>query len=212
MERYATEAAKLVAATEEANRVGRESLAAAQRAWLRPRVSIASPLTYDPANNGMLMVTILVILENLGHSPATKAHVEIELVSQGVEPGQVPDLRVAQRDLSARTKSRRDNMLDRIVFPTNSLQNIVGMNHILNIPREKIDFVTKAHPLFAPAVIGCVDYQFPFTETHHQTWFAYAIVRRSVAGKLSMIGYDGVDIAQEDLALQEPFVSEKYAD
>jgi Flp pilus assembly pilin Flp len=120
-------------AMEAANKLGRESIAAGQRAWLKQHVTVGSPLTYDPVNNGMLTLTLTVVIENVGRSPATNAYFDTDLIVRGGGDGKVNDIRAAQRELSTKAKNRQHSVLDDVIFPGDTY----GQHRTMSLPRPR---------------------------------------------------------------------------
>lgn len=204
---HVKESGRAASAMEEANKLNREIFVSSERAWLFPNVSIASPLTYDPVNNGALRIDFHISVRNVGRSPAINAHVQTELVipAIGKENFLVAPIQVR---ISERARARRTDFFDQVVFPSGEVVYPIG--HIVS--REELDRVTSVSQSMIPTLVGCVDYQFPFGPDHHQTWFSFYIQRRLPNGRLSGIDRASGDIPSDELMLSQAFTSKRHAD
>lgn len=139
-----------------------------QRAWIFFDLVSGSGITYD--KNG-LNVTLVYRLQNVGHYPARNVQVISGLLVKG--PNIDPlgyQRRICKR--ARREQSSRDGIS---IFPG------------ANLPVQSTDYFTGQPPLDTTSskpgkpieliIVGCVDYLMPGDTTHHQTGFAYEIMR-----------------------------------
>lgn len=194
--RSADEMSNLAKATDSANKISRENLIAANRAWLQPMVFIRE-IGHDKANN-LMTVSFHFEFKNFGTTPATHVHIESELDLY------MDDIAGHQKTVSEKAKSG-GAIIERIVFPGDVLES----NHILTVHQDDVERSIHRHSgALIINIVGCVDYQFPFSDGSRQTWFAYAVLENTGL----VLRPDKIPILAAKLALGSAFGARYYAD
>jgi hypothetical protein len=200
--RAADEMSNLAKATGEANKISRDHLIAANRAWLQVTVRVTG-VGHDQAND-MLTVNFAYTIRNLGTAPAVRTHIQAEIILS------FDNLHEHQKRISENAKSAAA-MHEPIIFPGNTLEKSV--TYIGHGNQEILQSIQKYSGFLVINLIGCVDYQFPAAADHRQTWFAYGIDTKDDQDRRIAIRTDGIPtIAADRLVLSEAFATVHYAD
>jgi hypothetical protein len=227
MERYSIEAARLAEANEQANILSREALTAGQRAWLRTEVAITG-VRYDPFNRLPLQISLSVMVENIGKSPAIEVFLAMRLVLH-LESFDAFNERIPDAQIALGVRARDEHFEDQIIFPgekremgwtpTVDKKRIdEAISEIQKIADEQNDFAEESGRELVspdwgvrPILLGCVDYKFPFSAKSHQTWFVWEVMlegRRPFILNESGTG----DIPAQNFALYDHWFGTKFAD
>ena len=145
-----------------------------ERPWVyAENIELIDGLTYDI--NGA-RITLRFWLKNVGHSPAIGTWVNVEPLPV------ISDLVIEQKRYcdQFRTYKADPHAIGDTIFP----DQVKIQTQTITIGRKDLDTlietwtktIRKSNPHvkkfvipFTPAVVGCVDYRFPFASGHHQT-------------------------------------------
>ena len=156
----------------------KNALIATQRAWIRPKLSITSPLTFDQ-NGASTAVGVEVV--NVGNTPALSVTPHIwmmALTSAGPYPWQEQQRRCSE--------IRRGGFaLGFTLFPGEKFPTERGIGSYslgVNTTRDEIERALPASrdgKFVSLYVYGCIDYRFPTDQAiHHQTGFVLQLGKR----------------------------------
>jgi hypothetical protein len=161
------------------------SMMAGQRPWVYAHVALYEPS--DPAGRSLwfeddgLHITIEFILHNTGSLPANSVRIEMRPHNMMTIPI------VAQRELCDPLRTAPVNALGSIgpsLFPGQAYAE--RQSWVLPIAEIQKDNAYKLFseapnktagqvPMISPLIVGCVDYQIPGGDGHHQTRFAFRL-------------------------------------
>ena len=170
-----------------------------QRPWVAVAPHIVSDLKWD--TNGDARVTVDILTENTGKTPAVNIDVSAEFVVLKLD-----DPRPYQKRLCdpIRTRVQSPWSIGEILFPAHPEHYLWNLPISHSAIEEFNTWEAKAFGLsdnerrknFHPALIGCVDYKFTFAEGHHQTGFINDLFRDGMGGI-----YVGEAVSKERLTL-----------
>jgi hypothetical protein len=151
----------------------------ADRPWLKEIVSSNAPFLID---NGSISWAIRVQVTNVGHSVATGAFVEGELIAlHGADYVDGPANEMNRFcDKIAKTSPINPRMWGISVFPTDT-NDLLGPSVIIfkpDVESASVDGGATLGKSIFPILVGCIDYQYPTSETRHQTRFIYDVFYR----------------------------------
>jgi len=131
------------------------------------------------------------------------------------------DVGDAQINLGSRTRERERGNIEIVIFPgekeTKRWEMPIFSGRLKEMEAEaefhksgKMSQDTGGDGYVVhPILVGCVDYEFPFSTGQHQTWFAYEVLLRTGHS----IVLDGpVTIPEEELMVRQPGMALNYAD
>lgn len=171
-----------------------DSFETAQRPWVAVDMAIVSDLTYSAS--GDANITIKFTTRNVGHSPAIDVAVDAMLFE-----GSPDGARDEREKLYASSRRRPSHFIGYTLFPG----GVDSQNISLSFPRAKIEATFKSSSrrhIFAPSLIGCVDYKSTVARRdHHQTaFFANLLIPRQPGG-FSVIDADAGTVPSTSLRL-----------
>jgi hypothetical protein len=148
------------------------------RPWVKIDPIQHSGLTVN--KDGSEQFSMIFAMTNTGHSPSTHVHLEaqlfaISLAQSFTEP--VKEQKIICDRL--RNSTNQSEFSPFTLFPDQTTTRNTGMSISQSDLMKASVTITKGDPrrAFMPIVVGCVDYQFTFEGGHHQTGFAYDLVR-----------------------------------
>ena len=189
-----------IATAREGNQISRDSIAAGQRAWLRPEVRITSVrYTHEKRGpfriSGALDIFFTVTVENLGNSPAIRVVLgKRQIIDIVLEMEDIADVPGEQTTLGEEIKANRSREDEVVIFPGEKRE----MRSALSLSTHRYDEIIAkfdaadasaaekamddgkepqaVYRQISPIFVGCVDYRFQSSGDHHQTWFAYEVM------------------------------------
>lgn len=175
--RKQAEAANVSAkAASESNKLNRELFEASQRPWIKADVTIAAPITFE--TDGMHLA-LKFDLRNTGHTPAMYAWPEWRIYSSRLlSPSAL--IKKQSELCSELIRPNGQNTPGLTIFPGEEKSiTIITTLPQSDIAADMAPFqdvkIAREHPAISPVVLGCVDYQLPSRQEHHQTGFAFEI-------------------------------------
>jgi hypothetical protein len=174
-----------------------------QRPWLTVSIEAKSAFTFT--DDGSAHVLASVRVKNVGQAAATGIYIETAAVEIEDEFGSgYRDIILAQVKLCSKLKAesyRTPDIIGFLLFPNEETTSPIT----INIPAADVSakgFVFGAEKRIRPVIVGCADYQFYASPTHHQTRFANLIKRldplvqkmRETPEGIAAVGRDEVDI------------------
>ncbi len=182
-------------------------LEATDRAWLKPDIAIASPLTWSATG---AHIDIKVNWVNIGRSAANSVGASVRIISRAGSSMRIVSEAYNAKEIQdecrkAATLSTNDYPVGNITWPGESPSTFRVV--VLDIPSAQI----PAEPLirhvegwpgeyWAPQLIGCVAYRLIYSGQLHYTTFDYEIRRNNSPTPLIEIGKD---VPLPDLELVE---------
>jgi hypothetical protein len=154
---------------------GERQLAAAQRPWVKvDSIGPVGPLVFE---NGEGRVDLRVVVSNKGNSPGLRVRVDVKLVASN----QINLLQEQQAFAAAHRRAAAPNELrpeltswpagDTISFGVTAWLSSIDM------PRFKPLADNTPFPVTLLAIVGCVTYEFSFSDGFHQTGLIYDLHR-----------------------------------
>jgi hypothetical protein len=198
-------AARAATAMEEANKVSREHLVAAERPWLNASIEVLGEIRfiYDGGEETGCSLGFSISLKNFGKSPATEVQVSAHLIIGASEtPWNFLDYQI---NLSNSMLGWRDRSQDDIIFPGET--RIIPQLRLANYS-DTIE--TRSSNAVRVFVVGCVHYGFPFSKGHHQAWFSGEVRLRANSNLL--LDRTSGNIPAESLFFQQVLGANKFAD
>jgi hypothetical protein len=166
---------------EKTDRTLNATLVATQRPWIKVGFAKAiSPLHFERGDGEVGGgVTLLFTLENVGKSPAIKPTINTRLAFTF-------DPQASQRSFCNAIKQDRDHPVGSVLRPENAIfptdksfatslawtdrdEMKLAIQRAANMPDNKADFLS---------IIGCVFYDFTFTEGSHQTGIMLGLTKK----------------------------------
>jgi len=189
-------------------------IAAMERPWIAVNVSVASPLQFNRKDRkGNAGLNFTFSLKNVGHSVAVGVNAEAKII--------------AWKDDLAQPIKRQRNFCDEVrqsmvdpsergitLFPDEQTVQIIGFEiSSVDVESAVLPFKGTEGKYFSPVLVGCVDYQFSHSPTHHQTRFIYQIQRRNSDQPFRPLRIEvGKDLPVSDVVLTRWFFGGDYAD
>jgi hypothetical protein len=186
-----------------------QTLRAAQRPWVSVAPQIAGPLTYTPDE---ARVVIAFVLKNTGNSPAINVQLdpEIALANQDYIKRM---LVICRRDETSPEDSTLNALMGHTIFPHDSFTYVMN----IGIRRTEIDAALNElyhnnrktnDDWFAPEIVGCVSYRFPYQSGRHVTQFVLDLRKNYPPRPNTPLTFkmsDG-DVPANDLVLTRSFI------
>ncbi len=176
----------------------RKSLEYSERPWITVQANIAGPLTFT--YQGEVFQRVSFRFKNIGRSPAIRVWSTAELAALGGDAYMHPFL--VQRKVCDELVSGKHLPPGGIggwtIFPegTRDIEYGIVINSA-DLPHALVSGGSGKGALM-PCAVGCVDYQFSFETSHHQTAFMYQIVSpRQIVPK------NGTSIQKSQLTIEE---------
>jgi hypothetical protein len=174
------------------------------RPWVKFEAQFTKSLIFD--GRGGVDTQLRVRAKNIGRSVALNTTINVALIAPnmalgGDGPGEI----LAEQ---AKVCQHVDSTYSAyVLFPEDVYEFLKGFS----LTNEQIERGRLAGTSFIKFVfVGCVDYQFVGHERHHQTRFAYEIVRRVPEGRLPLLV--DADVSIHELTLEKMFMGGDYAD
>lgn len=154
---------------------GEKQLAATQRPWVKvDGIEMIGPLTFQ---DGEARLPLRITVSNKGKSPGLRVRANVKLVASN----QISLLQ-EQREFSA--AFRRDPGQNEVVSELTSWPNgdtitfeTEAWLSSVDMPRFKPLADNTPFPILLFAIVGCINYEFPFAPGHHQTSLIYTLRR-----------------------------------
>ena len=150
--------------------VAKQTLIAAQRAWIKAKIDIGNiPLVFD--QNGA-STTVSFEITNVGNAPAINVTSHAWLIV-----GKQRQFPLAEQQRRFDEIRRQPFMFGFTLFPGENFPGAIGIGLWtvqVNVTRDEIDegFRLTNGAYISLYVIGCIDYTFPIdADMHHQTTF-----------------------------------------
>ena len=174
-----TAANKQAAALGDQLSIMQRQLESADRPWIDVKVSLTTPLTHDDSG---YHVGVRHTYRNVGKSPAQNIWLSTKLLASVLLMG-VPEGRATPKEIQKQLcdPSRREQDLTGyiVLFPDDSY----AQEEILNLPGQDSNSLRglqnspiKASGVVPLGLVGCVDYTFEASPTHHQTGFGFVVL------------------------------------
>jgi hypothetical protein len=190
-----------------------KQLEMSERPWVVEDFTVSGPLLFMP--NGNATITIQSNIRNIGHSVAID--VEDHIAGFPAERGNF-DRAISEQ------KGMCDRMRERPVIPGGSSGAIMfpgaepdKAENTLTFTKEEIHKAQIRGNGIAPDIVsfvvyGCVNYGFVFSKEHHQTGFAYEIVRPSGQQIGTLPIQVGVNLLPSQLTIRRYLFGRFYVD
>lgn len=182
MSKQAKAARKLAVQTEQNARAARDSadtLLASERGWVKIADTKAFGDVFWPPD-GSFQLTVKYRLINVGHSVITGIHFKGKFIAQlWTKSTTLDPIQTAIAYCEDARKERADPMTVRTLFPGDEF----GDDITLSLSRQEMEMADKTWPnpygnrekSIYPILIGCINYQLPFSKEVHQTSVIYDI-------------------------------------
>lgn len=206
--KVAADAARVAAdATTQANKLSKDIFVSTERPWVTADIAVGGPLQYNV--NG-LNITLLFMLKNIGHSPATNVSVDLRLVAPAIGIDAIYNPTATLREMVAQSKSRPLAPWGHLLFPSEPLNQQISTT----IGKDELARITQKAEFIHLTAIGCITYGFVFDAGLHHTGFILDIRRSDTPRPESTaknrhpaaIFPDEGDIAAEELRLFRSFM------
>ncbi len=175
---------------------------------VRPWISVDVALRRFTLANGEAQLVTDVVLKNVGNAVGVGIHVltQVSFQKQG------KDWREAQR---AACKALRDANTARergyALFPGETA--VESITSPLSRGQLQDASIIKNDTMILPVFGGCVDYQYPSSQAHHQTQFAYEVIRVKPEQPGAVFSIDLKAWPEPSaIRLLPDFISSRYAD
>jgi hypothetical protein len=176
------------------NTLIRKQFEAADRPWVKlldlesPTITFAGPSFHTKLGKlDGAFLNVVPKIKNIGRSTATHIRVETKLVLHKWGGGWGNFISERNSVCDALSKEK-DSGADIVLFPDDPFDEMGnGSGEILK-PSNISGFNEVRY--IAPALVGCIDYQFQSSQSHHQTAFVYEIFRADDRSRIFVLGED----------------------
>lgn len=178
-----------------------KQLEISERPWLEPELTVTEPLEFTRDGGVTLKVTEKVT--NIGHSVAVNISNPFAIHLQYPSVGWI-NLRGEQKKLcdDARKHPESSPIGDRL-FPQES--EYIELSTTFTKEQVQVARVMNENAIAGFTVLGCADYAFSFSPSHHQTGYVYDISKVRLPGVSKGIGI-GESVTAEKVVVRRNLV------
>ncbi|MGB7925416.1 MAG: hypothetical protein WCF57_19415 [Pyrinomonadaceae bacterium] len=175
------------------------------RPWLSFEAIFTEPLTFTDQH---VKLAFRFVAKNVGRSVAVNTTINVKLVIPMLGENRDAVAEVLREQWKV-CQTVRSQFMAYAVFPSDTYEIQYGFA----LGRQDAERGRLANTkLMMMYLVGCVDYQFPGHDRHHQTRFAYEIMRINPANRSTSILEIGEDVPLNSLIMRKMFMGGDYAD
>lgn len=126
-------------------------------------------------------------IKNVGRTTAVHIRIQVQLVIHRWANGW-GDFTPEQNATCESLAKSENGSTDIVLFPDDPFDGMGHGSGVILTPSNISS--TDGTKYVAPAFVGCIDYQFQTSRSHHQTSFAYEIVRADNRSRIFVLGED----------------------